>query len=118
LAALVALVLAMPPLSADAGPSSPASGVSGGGGMSTDASNASLPAARNNLVISRDLKLDFAAACDGTTDDAAAFSAAVNWLTSAANRVITVPAAVCATSATVVYGDGRQRSTTLSSAAS
>src|SRR5438067_247653 len=91
LAALLASALILMSLPAHAGPSSPPAGSGGGGGgMSTDASNASLPAARNSLVISRDLKLDFAAACDGTTDDAAAFAAAVNWLKAAANRVVTV----------------------------
>lgn len=57
----------------------------------------------------------FGGRCDGTTDDATAFSSAVSWLSAANNREVRLPAATCATSATVTLGDGRQRSTTLTS---
>lgn len=55
----------------------------------------------------------FGGRCDGTTDNATAFASATSWLSSASNREVRLPAAICATSATVTLGDGRQQSTTL-----
>ena len=80
-------------------------------------SNARLPAAAGNLGQSP-LLTAFGAVCDGATDDAAAFAAATAWIAAQPNRVVILPAGrVCATSATVAIGDGRQRSTTLTAPA-
>src|SRR5207244_3190343 len=86
-AALLAAALLALPQPGWTGPSSPPGG--GGGGMSPDAGNATLPAARNNLVIARDLKLDFGALCDGASDDATAIANAILWMKVAANRHVT-----------------------------
>ena len=87
-------------------------------GPHVDLSNARLPAAAGNLGQSP-LLTAFGAVCDGATDDAAAFAAATAWIAARPNRVVILPAGrVCATSATVAIGDGRQRSTTLTAPAS
>lgn len=52
---------------------------------------------------------------DGVTDNASAFAQAISWLSVAADRVIMVPAGTYATSSTITIGNGKQRSTTLSS---
>lgn len=94
-------------------------GAGSGVDMLPDASNATAGTAKDNLQLVRDLKKDFGAACDGTTDDVAAFTAASTWLaTGPTNRLVTIPAATCATSASVTVGNGRQQSTTLTGAAS
>jgi len=88
-------------------------GGAAGSGMARDGSNAEAGTTKDNLGLVRDLVVDFAAVCDGTTDDAAAFAAATAWLATAPNqRLVTIPAKTCATSATVTLGDGRQQSTT------
>ena len=87
-------------------------GVSSGPGMHTNAANAKLPDARNNLQLVRSLT-DFGAKCDGTTDDQAAFTAATAWMQAAPNREVRIPAATCVTSQPVVWGNGRQQNTTL-----
>lgn len=70
-----------------------------------------------DTIVSRSLT-DFGAACDGVTDDAAAYTAAILWMSTAPNRLVSLPAETCASSITVTVGDGRQQSTTLTVAAS
>lgn len=110
LAALCAVLLASFAALAD-GPSAPS-------GATVSLSNISQPTGRNNLNIFRRLS-DFGAVCDGSTDDSAAFTAAIDWQKTAPNRVVFIDAAAngCATSQTVTYGDGVQQNTTLTAQA-
>jgi hypothetical protein len=105
LAVLVGLTVALPPIPNAQASSSPPPGAL------PDLSNLT-PEARANLHVTRHLA-DFGAKCDGTTDDATAFSAATAWLATGVHREIRLPAAACATSQTVTVGDGRQQNTVL-----
>lgn len=56
----------------------------------------------------------FGARCNGETDDYARIVDAIEWMKSGEDRRVYVPAGgVCATSQTIVYGDGHQHSTRL-----
>lgn len=89
-------------------------------GLLQSGANAIAGTIKDNLGLPRDLVKDFGAACDGSTDDAAAFTAATTWMATApAQRLVTIPAgSACLTSVSVVIGNGRAQSTTLTVAAS
>lgn len=110
LALTAMMIVILAPACADAGAGQPP-------GPHVDLSNVRLPDAAENLG-QAPLLTAFGAACDGASDDAAAFVAASAWIAAEPNRIVMLPAGqVCATSATVALGDGRQRSTTLTGAA-
>ncbi len=86
--------------------------------LALDAGNFVPGTTKDNLALTRDLKKDFGAVCNGVTDDSAAFIAAGAWIATApTNRLVSLPAATCATSTTVTLGNGREQNTTLSGGA-